>query len=72
MKQIAFKMLLSPDQAEVYKKRRDEIWHDLVVLLKDAEISDQYFLDPETNILFAVLKRTKDHRMEELLKHEVV
>ncbi len=68
MEQIAFKMLLNPDQAEVYKKRHDEIWDDLVVLLKDAGISDySIFLDPETNILFAVLKRIKDHRMEELL-----
>ena len=66
-------MLLNPDQAEVYKKRHDEIWDDLVVLLKDAGISDySIFLDPETNILFAVLKRTKDHRMEELPKHEVM
>ena len=40
MEKIAFKMLLNPDQAEVYKKQDDEIWHDLVVLLKDAGISD--------------------------------
>ena len=40
MEQIAFKMLLNPDQAEVYKKRHDEIWDELVVLLKDAGISD--------------------------------
>ena len=40
MEQIAFKMLLNPDQAEVYKKQYDEIWHDPVVLLKDAGISD--------------------------------
>ena len=40
MEQIAFKMLLNPDQSEVYKKRHDEIWDDLVVLLKDAGISD--------------------------------
>ena len=72
MEKIAFKMLLNPDQAKVYKKRYDEIWDDLVVLLKDAGISGQYFLDPETNILFAVFKRTKDHRMEELPKHEVM
>ena len=72
MEKIAFKMLLNSDQAKVYKKRHDEIWDDLVVLLKDAGISGQYFLDPETNILFAVLKRTKDHRMEELPKHEVM
>ena len=72
IEQIAFKTLLNPDQAEVYKKQYDEICHDLVVLQKDAGISDQYFLDLETNILFAVLKRTKDHRMEELPKHEVM
>ena len=72
MEQIALKILLNSDQAEVYKKQYDEIWHDFVVLLKDTGISDQYFLDPETNILFAVLKRTKDHGMEELPKHEVM
>tara|TARA_X000000950_G_scaffold152944_1_gene187975 strand:- start:95 stop:412 length:318 start_codon:yes stop_codon:yes gene_type:complete len=73
MEQIAFKMLLNPDQAEVYKKRHDEIWDDLVTLLKDAGISDySIFLDSETNILFAVLKRTKNHQMEELPKHEVM
>ncbi len=73
MEQIAFKMLLNPDQAEIYKKRHDEIWDDLVALLKDAGISDySIFLDSETNILSAVLKRTKNHQMEELLKHEVM
>ena len=52
MEQIAFKMLLNPGQAEVYKKRHDEIWDDLLALLKDAGISDySIFLDPETNIL---------------------
>ena len=73
MEQIAFKMLLNSDQAEVYKKRHDEIWDDLVALLKDAGISDySIFLDHETNILFAVLKRKTDHKMEELPKHEVM
>ena len=37
MKQIASKMLLNPDQAEVYKKRRDEIRDDLVVVLLKSE-----------------------------------
>ena len=40
MEQIAFKMLLNSNQAEIYKKQHDEIWNDLVVLLKDAGISD--------------------------------
>ena len=66
-------MLLNPDQAEVYKKRHGTIWDDLIVLPEDAGIPDcSIFLDPEANILFAVLKRTKDHRMEELPKHEVM
>ena len=73
MEQIAFKMLLNPDQAEIYKKRHDEVWDDLVALLKDAGISDySIFLDSETNILSAVLKRTKNHQMEELPKHGVM
>ena len=73
MEQIAFKMLLNSGQAEIYKKRHDEIWDDLVDLLKDAGISDySIFWDPETNILFAVLKRRINHRMQELPKHEVM
>ena len=73
MEQIAFKMLLNSGQAEIYKKRHDEIWDNLVDLLKDAGISDySIFLDPETNILFAVLKRRKNHRMEDLPRHEVM
>ena len=73
MEQIALKMLLNSGQAEIYKKRHDEIWDDLVDLLKDAGISDySIFLDPETNILFAVLKRRKNHIMEDLPKHEVM
>ena len=40
MEQIAFKMLLNPDQAEAYEKQYDEIWYDFVVLLKDAGTSD--------------------------------
>ena len=66
-------MLLNPNEVEVYKNQHDEIWDDLVVLLKDARITDySTFLDPETNILFAILKRTKDHRMEERPKHKVM
>ena len=37
MEQIAFKMLLNPDQAEVYKKQHDEIRDDLVVVLLYSE-----------------------------------
>ena len=60
MEQIAFKMLLNSGQAEIYKKRHDEIWDDLVDLLKGAGISDySIFLDPETNILFCYFEKKK-------------
>lgn len=73
MKRIAFRMQLNPLQADVYRARHDAIWPELVALLKDAGISDySIFLDPETNALFAVLRRTDDHDMDELPQHEVM
>ncbi|MDR6942984.1 L-rhamnose mutarotase [Mucilaginibacter pocheonensis] len=56
MERIAFKMKLFPGFEQEYKKRHDEIWPELVALLKNAEISDySIFLDEETNSLFGVL-----------------
>ena len=73
MEQIAFKMFLNSGQADLYKKRHDEIWGELVRLLKDAGISDySIFLDPETNTLFAILRRIEGHQMDQLPKHEVM
>ena len=73
MEQIAFKMFLNSGQADLYKKRHDEIWGELVRLLKDAGISDySIFLDPETNTLFAILRRIKGHQMDQLPKYEVM
>jgi L-rhamnose mutarotase len=58
MQRIAFKMKLKPGQEAEYKKRHDEIWLELVQLLKEASISDySIFLDEETNTLFAVQKQ---------------
>jgi L-rhamnose mutarotase len=67
MEQIAFRMQLNPGQAAEYARRHDAIWPELVSLLKVAGISDySIFLDPETDCLFAVLRRTPDHRMAAL------
>jgi L-rhamnose mutarotase len=67
MEQIAFRMRLNTGQAAEYKRRHDEIWPELVSLLHDAGISDySIFLDPETHALFAVLRRTAGHGMEQL------
>jgi L-rhamnose mutarotase len=57
-KRIAFKMKLKPGCEAEYKKRHDEIWPELVKLIKDSGVSDySIFLDRETNILFACQKQ---------------
>lgn len=73
MEKYAFKMLLNPGMEAEYRKRHDEIWPELVSLLKDAGISDySIHLDPETNILFGVLWRKDDHTMDDLPNHPVM
>ena len=73
MEQIAFKMKLFPGQAAEYKRRHDEIWPELTALLRESGASDySIFLDPETNILFAVLRRADGHSMDDLPKHPVM
>ena len=73
MEKYAFKMKLHPGKLAEYKKRHDEIWPELVVLLKDAGVSDySIHLDEETNTLFGVLWRREDHKMADLPKHAVM
>ena len=72
MEQIAFKMKLFAGRAAEYKRRHDEIWPELSALLHESGIRDySIFLDPETNILFAVLRRTPSHGMD-VLPHKAV
>ncbi|EAV45201.1 hypothetical protein SIAM614_17789 [Roseibium aggregatum IAM 12614] len=73
MEKYAFKMKLNPGMEAEYRKRHDEIWPDLVDLLKEAGIRDySIHLDPETNILFGVLWREDGHRMDDLPNHPVM
>jgi L-rhamnose mutarotase len=70
---VAFKMKLFPGFEAEYKKRHDEIWPELVQLLKEAGISDySIFLDEETNSLFGALKITDPKNMESLRYQEVM
>ena len=73
MQKHAFKMRLHQGCEDEYRRRHDEIWPELVALLKDAGISDySIHLDRETNILFAVLWRSDDHQMDDLPTHDVM
>ena len=73
MQKLAFKMRLHQGCEDEYRRRHDEIWPELVALLKDAGISDySIHLDRETNILFGVLWRSDDHQMDDLPTHDVM
>ena len=73
MEKYAFKMKLNPAMKAEYKKRHDEIWPELTLLLKNAGISDySIFLDEETNLLFGVLNRPKDHKMADLPSKDIM
>lgn len=63
----AFKMQLNPGCESEYQKRHDAIWPELVDLLHASGVSDySIHLDPETGILFGLLTRTEDHKMDDL------
>jgi L-rhamnose mutarotase len=73
MKRVAFKMQLHQGQVAEYKKRHDEIWADLVLLLKSIGIEDySIFLDEETHILFAILKIENPALLDTLPAHDVM
>ncbi|BCM17166.1 L-rhamnose mutarotase [Mesorhizobium sp. J8] len=73
MEKYAFKMKLNPGMKAEYKRRHDEIWPELVALLREAGVSDySIHLDEDTNILFGVLWRSSDHGMADLPKHPVM
>jgi L-rhamnose mutarotase len=73
MQKYAFTMHLNPGMEAEYRRRHDEIWPELVALLRESGVSDySIHLDRETNTLFGVLWRTDDHRMDDLPNHPVM
>lgn len=73
MQKYAFTMRLNPGMEAEYRRRHDEIWPELVDLLHGAGISDySIHLDPRTNVLFGVLWRSDDHRMDDLPRSPVM
>ena len=72
MEKIAFRMKLNPGMEAEYKRRHDEIWPEMLAMLKEAGVSDySIFLDRETDTLFAVLWRRDDHTMDALADNPV-
>jgi len=57
MQRVAFKMKMKPGMKAEYMKRHNEVWPEIVELIRKSGISDySIFLDEETNILFGVQK----------------
>jgi L-rhamnose mutarotase len=73
MKRFGFKMKLCPGCREEYKKRHNEIWPELVELLKSNGIGNySIFLDEETNTLFAYQEQSGESSSQDLGATEVV
>ncbi|WP_432241527.1 L-rhamnose mutarotase [Herbaspirillum robiniae] len=73
MEQIAFTMQLKPGCETQYRMRHDALWPELAELLRAAGVRDySIFLEPDSGKLFAVLRRTRDHGMEQLPAHPVM
>ncbi len=73
MKRFAFKMKLYPGFKEEYIKRHNEIWPELVKMLKNEGIGNySIFFDEETNILFAYQEQSGESSSQDLGKTEIV
>jgi L-rhamnose mutarotase len=72
-KRFSFKMKLFPGFKEEYKKRHNEIWPELVRLLKNEGIENySIFIDEETNTLFAYQEQSGNSSSQDLGKTEIV
>jgi L-rhamnose mutarotase len=72
-KRFGFKMKMLPGFKEEYRKRHDEIWPELVKLLRNEGIGNySIFLDEETNSLFAYQEQSGDSSSQDLGQTEIV
>lgn len=74
MTHTAFRMKLKDASfVDEYKKRHDEIWPELLALLKDSGVSDySIFFDETTLSLFAVQKVKENGGSQDLGSNPVV
>ncbi|RLD31697.1 MAG: L-rhamnose mutarotase [Bacteroidetes bacterium] len=70
---VAFRMKLKAGFKEEYKKRHDELWPELKILLKEQGVSNySIFFDEETNILFGVQEQEGESSSQDLGTLEIV
>lgn len=72
-KRFGFKMKMYPGFKEEYRKRHEEIWPELVDLLKAEGIGNySIFLDEDTNTLFAYQEQSGIASSQDLGTTEIV
>jgi L-rhamnose mutarotase len=72
-KRFGFKMKMLPGFKEEYRKRHNEIWNELVRLLKNEGIGNySIFLDEETNTLFAYQEQSGESSSQDLGRTDIV
>ncbi len=73
MPKVGFTMKLFAGKEAEYKQRHDEIWPELVALLKTHGISDySIFLDEQSLVLFGVLTVENKLIMDQLPTHPIM
>lgn len=73
MQRLAFKMKIKEGHKETYKKRHDELWPELRVLLKASGVSEySIFLDEDTSTLFAFQKVSGNSGSQDLSNNPIV
>lgn len=73
IRRFGFKMKLYPGRKEEYIKRHNEIWPDLVKLLKEEGVGNySIFIDEETNTLFAYQEQSGASSSQDLGSTEIV
>lgn len=70
---IAFKMRLLPGCEAEYRRRHDDIWPELITLLKSCGISNySIFLDPSSHELVGILTAPGPSALDALPSHPVM
>jgi L-rhamnose mutarotase len=73
MQRVAFVMQLHKGQEAEYRRRHDALWPELEKLLKDTGIEEySIFLNPDTGMLFGMLKVKDKAEMDKLPGHPVM
>jgi len=72
-KRFGFKMKLYPGFKEEYIKRHNEVWPELIALIRKEGIGNySIFLDEETNSLFAYQEQYGEASSQDLGTEEIV